>query len=114
MRPVSVVTTQRDPLNPTVMEVNHVSQTPEVGGREIAGHAFVQVEYLTPQMYPGVMMAVGNTKAHNNGMIRFAIGHGFQVSRVCMLDSRFGHDGTEDVVLVKPLRHSRLPTLHRA
>ncbi len=110
-RPAAVCTSQRDPNNPLVVEINHVSQTPEVRGREFAGFCLSQAEYLAPQLFPGAIMFVGNTKEDNAGMLRFAHSHGYMTSSVRILGSQFGHNGKRDVVLVKPMRGLVLPRL---
>lgn len=94
---------QRSPVDSTVLEINHMYVDPRVTGQHVGSILFRRLQLAGADNYPGVMVASGNTKRTQTGLIKFLIGEGCHVLPARIIASNYGHNGVEDVTLVKPL-----------
>lgn len=94
---------QRNPADPTVVEIRNVSIENYARGRHVASFLLRQVEFEAPYDFPNVTSISCDTKLANTGFIKFMIYNGYKVTAVEVLPSNFAHNGQPDVLLTKPL-----------
>jgi len=95
---------QRDPADPTRVEVRNLSIERHARGRHVASFLLRQVEVEACVDFPGATTIVTDTKHTNTGLILFASENGYYVETVAKLDdSNFAHNGVPDVILAKDL-----------
>lgn len=100
---VGVCIYQRDPKEPTRVEIRNLSVESSARGRGLAPFVLRQVECEAPIDFPGATVLVADVKRTNVNMTHFALRQGFAVQDITSLDSTFAHNGIEDVVLSKAM-----------
>jgi len=102
---IGSVVYQRDPTDPSKVEIRNLSIEPHARGRYVASFLLRQVEWEAPIDFPGTTTIVTDTKRTNSGLLAFAIENGYQIEAVTTLDgTSFAHNGVPDVVLSKAIK----------
>jgi len=98
---VGTVIYQRDPTQPTSLEIRNISVSPDARGRYIGGFLLRNAEIEAAQNdFLGVEQYVIDTKVDNGEMIAFLQTHGYSIQAIADL---YGLGTGPDAVMSKPV-----------
>lgn len=102
--PLAVGVYQADLNDPTKVEIKHYFVERSARRLGLGVRLLVEIEGAIRADFPQATTLVGDTKLTNVPLIDFARGHDFSLQGAAILDNgSFGHNGTADVILAKPL-----------